>query len=269
MSPNDGVDIQMPVRFRGYIEGRVLRALFDQDVVTRLFVDASTDLDLSGDASDLLDTIAPDDDERTRIELRLRAGTKRNRLMHSGSQDFVYLADPDVLIPRRPGLFGIVAAASHRRAGSGRHRPCLLSQRRVARRRGFDDGAAVGLRATRPHTWCGGLLQLRLHQAGVRARGTTDGAVPRRNRSTPPRPTRSRRQRHTYRGRTDIRRRDCRGARTACDRAARGSLRADSWSGSTCPMTFELPESAFFVPEPPRDLVSIDETPRRDGDLCG
>ena len=98
------VDIHMPVRCGGTIEGRVLKALLSQDVAWRFFVDADEDLDLSGEIGELLELIAFDDAEIERVKLRLRAGVKRNRLMASGNSAYIYLADPDVLIPSEPGL---------------------------------------------------------------------------------------------------------------------------------------------------------------------
>ena len=99
------VDIHMPVRDGGFIAGDTVRRLLNQDACISLYVDAGDDLRFQGESEAILSLISSDDTHLGLIRQRLAACWKRNRLRHLGTSRYIYLADPDVLLPPEP-LFG-------------------------------------------------------------------------------------------------------------------------------------------------------------------
>jgi len=140
------VDIQMPVKHNGFIAGAVIQRLLLQDVDFSFYVDAGEDFPFFGNdgavpfaelddasftaqhpvatntyglievptqyevqvQSMLLDLVSPSARALKRIKTTICAAFKRNRMRHLGTAEFVYLADPDVLLPEQPVLGAMV-----------------------------------------------------------------------------------------------------------------------------------------------------------------
>lgn len=99
------VDIHMPVRKGGFLTGDVVRSLLNQDARLYIYVDAGDDLHFQGESEAILSLISSGDTHLGLIRKRLAACWKRNRLRLLGTSPYIYLADPDVLLPPEP-LFG-------------------------------------------------------------------------------------------------------------------------------------------------------------------
>ena len=108
------IDIQMPVRKGGFIIGEVIQRLLMQDASFTFYVDGGEDLEMTSDHERLIALIATSPENADRITKSTKVAFKRNRMtdqlrMH-GRSHYVYLADPDVLIPERPFFSSTVRA---------------------------------------------------------------------------------------------------------------------------------------------------------------
>lgn len=107
------VDIQMPIRKGGFVIGDVIHRLLLQDVAFTFHVDAGEDFEFSPDQEQLLVLVSTSDKNANRIRKSTKAAYKRNRLRTCGSSPYIYLADPDVLLPESP-FFGSMIRAFER-----------------------------------------------------------------------------------------------------------------------------------------------------------
>ena len=165
------IDIQMPIREGGFVVGDVLQSLIRQSVPSTFYIDTSSDLTLLPQAELLLELIATSPREAERIYRSSKAAYKRNKLRECGSNPYIYLADPDVLLPDAP-LFKIAVEylSAEKRVGAigmcyhpqSDHVACGSM---ILRR---DDFLAVGgLRGTGKSCVCG-YITSRLQERGLR-----------------------------------------------------------------------------------------------------
>lgn len=131
MNMNTQVDIQMPIRKGGFVIGDVIQRLLMQDVPFTLYVDAGDDLELSSDHQRLLELIAISPENAKRIEKSTKVAFKRNRMRILGHSPYIYLADPDVLLPERP-FFGSLIQAFERNPQLGAVGLCYQNNNHVA-----------------------------------------------------------------------------------------------------------------------------------------
>jgi hypothetical protein len=112
------VDIQMPVKKGGFIVEDVIDRLLEQNVEWKLYVDASEDFGFDQEIVKLIATSVGEAEER--VEKRLKIAHKRNKMRRLGVSSYVYLADPDVLLPYGPSMFRemIRAFERHPRLGA-------------------------------------------------------------------------------------------------------------------------------------------------------
>ena len=104
------VDVQMPIRKGGFITGDVIQRLLMQNAEFTLYVDAGEDFEFSEAHERLLGLTATSHENAEWIKCVVRAAFKRNRLRTRGSGPYVYLADPDVLLPTTPLFGGMIRA---------------------------------------------------------------------------------------------------------------------------------------------------------------
>jgi len=163
------VDIQMPVRKGGFIIGDVIQRLLLQDTAFEFYVDASQDLEFSPEQEQLLALISTSDEHANKVRRSTRAAFKRNKLRTRGESPYVYLADPDVLLPESP-FFGSIIQAFERNSKLGAVGLCYQDNDHVAcgsmmlRRADF---AEIGeLRGTSRTCLCGN-IQIKLHELGL------------------------------------------------------------------------------------------------------
>jgi hypothetical protein len=163
------VDIQIPIRKGSFIIGDVLHGLMLQDADFTLYIDAGEDFEFSLEREQLLELIATSDENAERIKKSTRAAFKRNRLRNCGSSPYVYLADPDVLLPERP-FFGGMIEAFERNPQLGAVGLCYQDSDHVAcgsmmlRRTDF---IGIGeLRGTGKSCICG-YMQMKLYEANL------------------------------------------------------------------------------------------------------
>lgn len=160
------IDIQMPVRFGGFIIGDVLQRLLMQDASFTFYVDADEDLEFGPESERILALIATSPENAERIKKSTKAAFKRNRLRTRGNSPYVYLADPDVLLPDSP-FFGSMIRAFERNQQLGAVGLCYQENDHVAcgsmmlRRRDF---LQIGeLRGTGRTCVCGN-IQIKLEE---------------------------------------------------------------------------------------------------------
>lgn len=125
------VDIQMPIRKGGFVIGDVLQRLLLQDVAFEFYVDAGEDFEFSLEQEQLLALLSTSDEHAGRIRKSTKAAFKRNRMRILGSSPYVYLADPDVLLPERP-FFGSMIRAFERNPQLGAVGLCYQESDHVA-----------------------------------------------------------------------------------------------------------------------------------------
>ena len=160
------VDIQMPVRKGGFIIGDVIQRLLLQDAAFEFYVDASEDLEFSPEQEQLLALISTSDKHANKIRGSTKAAFKRNKLRTRGDSPYVYLADPDVLLPESP-FFSSIIRAFERNPQLGTTGLCYQNNDHLAcgsmmLRRG--DFAELGeLRGTSRTCLCGN-IQIKLHE---------------------------------------------------------------------------------------------------------
>lgn len=104
------IDIQMPVRRGGFVVSEVVERWLLQDADLSLYVDAGPDLVLEGTAEAAIELLSSDPEHAGLMRLRMLASAKRNRLFERGRSPYVYLADPDVLLPPQPIMGQMVEA---------------------------------------------------------------------------------------------------------------------------------------------------------------
>ncbi|MFC1719235.1 hypothetical protein ACFL6S_36630 [Candidatus Poribacteria bacterium] len=162
------VDIQMPIRKGAFVIGDAIDRLLLQDVASTFFVDAGEDFEFSPEQEELLTLVSTSDKNANRIRKSTKAAFKRNRLRTCGSSPYVYLADPDVLLPERP-FFGSMISAFERNPQLGAVGLCYQESDHVAcgsmmlRRTDFME---IGeLKGTGKSCICG-YIQMRFHEAG-------------------------------------------------------------------------------------------------------
>lgn len=125
------VDIQMPIRKGGFVIGDVIHRLLLQDVAFTFYVDAGEDFEFSPQQEQLLALISTSDEHANRIRKSTKAAFKRNRLRTCGNSLYVYLADPDVLLPEKP-FFGSMIRAFERNPQLGAVGLCYQESDHVA-----------------------------------------------------------------------------------------------------------------------------------------
>ena len=125
------VDIQMPIRKSSFVIGDVIHRFLLQDATFTFYVDAGEDLELSPEQEQLLWLIATSNENADRIRKSTKAAFKRNRLRTRGSSPYVYLADPDVLLPEYP-FFGSMIRAFERNPQLGSVGLCYQESDHVA-----------------------------------------------------------------------------------------------------------------------------------------
>ncbi len=163
------VDIQMPIRKGDFVIGDVINRLLLQDVAFTFYVDAGEDFEFSPEQEQLLTLISTSDNNADRIRKSTRVAFKRNRLRTRGSSSYVYLADPDVLLPESP-FFGSMIRAFERNPQLGAVGLCYQESDHVAcgsmmlRRADF---IQIGeLRGTGKACVCGN-IRMKLHEANL------------------------------------------------------------------------------------------------------
>ena len=161
------VDIQMPITKGGFVIGDVLHKFLLQDTDFAFYVDAGEDFEFSPEKEELLTLISMSDKNANRIRKSTRAAFKRNRLRTRGSNPYIYLADPDVLLPERP-FFGSMIRAFERNPQLGAVGLCYQENDHVAcgsmmlRRTDF---IGIGeLRGTGRSCVCGN-IRMKLHES--------------------------------------------------------------------------------------------------------
>jgi len=92
----------MPIRKGDFIVGDVIQRFLTQDALFTFYVDAGEDLEFSADEEPHLQFIAESPKHARRIKHSTRIAFKRNRLRRCGSSPYVYLADNDILLPKKP-----------------------------------------------------------------------------------------------------------------------------------------------------------------------
>jgi hypothetical protein len=107
------VDIQMPVRHGGFIASDVLEKFPIQDVAFTFYVDATEDFSFTKAHGKMLKLTTTSRQHEYRMQISIKAAFKRNKMLLSGDSPYVYLADPDVLLPKRP-VFGSMVDALER-----------------------------------------------------------------------------------------------------------------------------------------------------------
>ena len=164
------VDIQMPIRKGGFVIGDVIHRLLLQDVAFTFYVDADEDFTFSPEQEQLLTLVATSNEHADRIRKSTKVAFKRNRLRTCGSSPYVYLADPDVLLPERP-FFGSMIRAFERNPQLGAVGLCYQESDHVAcgsmmlRRTDF---IQIGeLRGTGRSCVCGN-IQMKLQESNLR-----------------------------------------------------------------------------------------------------
>ena len=161
------VDIQMPIRKDAFVIGDVIHRFLLQDVEFAFHVDAGEDFQFSPEHEQLLKLISTSAKNAERIKKSTRAAFKRNRLRTRGDNPYVYLADPDVLLPEKP-FFGSMIRAFERNPQLGAVGLCYQKSDHVAcgsmmlRRTDFTQ---IGeLRGTGKACVCGN-IQMRLQES--------------------------------------------------------------------------------------------------------
>lgn len=161
------VDIQMPIKKGSFVIGDVIHSLLLQDVDSTFYVDAGADFEFSPEKEELLKLVSVSTENEERIRKSTRAAYKRNRLRDCGNSPYIYLADPDVLLPERP-FFGSMISAFERNPELGAVGLCYQPGNHVAcgsmmmRRTDF---AQIGdLRGTGKSCICG-FIANKLHEA--------------------------------------------------------------------------------------------------------
>ena len=102
------VDVQMPVRAGGFIPVNVIQSLLTQDADFTFYVDATDDFVFPKDHDEMLNLLGASPENEARIRTGIRTAFKRNKMRECGDSPYVYLADPDVLLPERPVLGSMV-----------------------------------------------------------------------------------------------------------------------------------------------------------------
>jgi hypothetical protein len=102
------VDIQMPIRKGTSVAGSVLQRFSMQDLPCTLYTDATDDFLFTQACEEMVKLTARTPEDEYRIRLSLKAAFKRNKLRLRGDSPYVYLADPDVLLPQRPVFASMV-----------------------------------------------------------------------------------------------------------------------------------------------------------------
>jgi len=102
------VDIQMPVKKGGFIVGDVIQRLLMQDVELTFYINASNDFVFPPGNEEMLKLIATSAENEARIRKSILTAFKRNKMRRLGTSPYVYLADPDVLLPDEPVLDSMV-----------------------------------------------------------------------------------------------------------------------------------------------------------------
>lgn len=163
------IDIQMPLRKGGFVIGDVLDRFLMQDSPFAFYVDAGDDLEITSDHEQLLAIIAMSPKNADRIQKSTKVAFKRNRLRERGDSPYIYLADPDVLLPERP-FFRSAIRAFERNSQLGAVGLCYQESDHVAcgsmmlRR---EDLLQIGeLRGTGMSCVCG-YIQMKLQESGL------------------------------------------------------------------------------------------------------
>ncbi len=104
------VDIQMPIKKGAFVIGDVIDRLLLQDAAFTFLVDADDDFEFSPEREELLTLMSTSAEHANRIKKSTKAAFKRNRLRTCGSSPYVYLADPDVLLPEVPFFSSMIRA---------------------------------------------------------------------------------------------------------------------------------------------------------------
>lgn len=125
------VDIQMPIRKGGFVIGDVVQRFLLQDTGFTFYVDAGEDMEFTPEHEQLLCLVAMSNENADRIRKSTKAAFKRNRLRTRGSSPYVYLADPDVLLPEYP-FFGSMIRAFERNPQLGSVGLCYQESDHVA-----------------------------------------------------------------------------------------------------------------------------------------
>ncbi len=167
------IDIQMPVRKGGFIVGEVIQRLLMQDAPFTFYVDAGKDLEMTSDHECLIALIATSPENADRITKSTKVAFKRNRmtdrLRTHGRSPYVYLADPDVLLPERP-FFSSTIRAFERNPKLGAVGLCYQDSDHVAcgsmmlRR---EDFLQIGKLQGTGRTCVCGNIQIKLHESNL------------------------------------------------------------------------------------------------------
>lgn len=104
------VDIQMPARKNTFIVGDVFERYLMQDAAFTFHVDTTDDFIFSDAHEEMVKLMSTSPEGVYRIQTSIEAAFKRNKMRNCGDSPYIYLADPDVLLPERPVFKGMIDA---------------------------------------------------------------------------------------------------------------------------------------------------------------